>query len=176
MFGYFDSEMMFKSVPLSTGLGEVMAPQTLVTALILSPDGSLAVEPGALHGRSAIEQSVRLVTRREELGPDVQLHWCVWVAIELDGASQPVRYQGVAASELWIDPSNRLSYKVLAESVNRMAEAMRGGVNLKTMEAGSRAVIGRQLAALSCEVWDRSPEALKAALSSASEHRAASPD
>ncbi len=60
---------MMKSVALSTGLGEIMAPGTLVTVLMLSPDGTITVEPGALHGRSALEQSLQLVSRRDQLTP-----------------------------------------------------------------------------------------------------------
>lgn len=150
------------TIPLSTGLGEIMAPQTLITALIFSPDGTVSVEPGALHGRSAVEQSVQFVTSRDEL-KNAQVHWVVWVAAELDAANQPLRYNGVAASELWIDPATKQGYKVLAESVNRMAEAMRGGVNLKTLDRSSRQLIKQQLVSLGPEVWERSAQTLQGA-------------
>ena len=152
-----------KTVALSTGLGEVMAPQTLVTVLVLSPDGTITIEPGALHGRSAIESSLRLVQKPDQV-PDATVWWMVWVAVELDAANTPVRYKGVAVSELWVDPSRQVGCKVLAESVNRMAEAMRGGVNLKTLDAKSRALLQQQLASLSPEAWERSAPSLKEAL------------
>ena len=50
---------MTKAIPLSTGVGEMMAPQTLLTVLILSPLGEIKLDPGALHGRSEIESSLR---------------------------------------------------------------------------------------------------------------------
>ena len=149
-----------KPVPLSTSLGELMAPQTLVTALLISPDGTIALEPGALHGRSQLEGRLRFVSRREELR-EPQRHWFIWVAVELDDANQPVRYKGLAASELWVDPGQQAGYKVLAESINRMSEAMRGGVNLKTLGAGEKRLIAQQLAALSAEAWERSAQPLK---------------
>ena len=152
-----------KAVGLSTGLGEIMAPQTLVTALILSPEGVITVDSGALHGRSAIEGPLRFVQKPDQV-PNAQVWWMVWVAVELDAANTPVRYKGVAVSELWVDPSRQVGCKILAESVNRMAEAMRGGVNLKTLDAKSRALIQQQLALLSPDAWERSAQSLKEAL------------
>ncbi len=152
-----------KAVALSTGLGEIMAPQTLVTALILSPEGVITIDSGALHGRSAIESLLRLVQKPDQV-PNAKIWWMVWIAVELDDTNTPVRYKGVAVSELWVDPSKQVGCKVLAESVNRMAEAMRGGVNLKTLDATSRALIQQQLASLSPEAWERSVPSLKEAL------------
>ena len=140
-----------------------MAPQTLVMALVLAPDGTVTIEPGALHGRSTIESALRFVQKREEL-TDAQTYWFVWVAIELDAANQPVRYKGLAASELWVDPTRRLGYKSVAESVNRMAEAMRGGVNLKRLGLKEHSAVREQLVSLSAEGWTRSSPSLKDAL------------
>ena len=154
---------MTKPVALSSGLGEVMAPQTLVIPLILSPDGQVTIEPGALHGRSEIESSVRMVQQRSDVA-DGQCYWCAWVAVELDAANQPVRYKGLAVSELWVDPTRRLGYKSLAESVNRIAEAMRGGVNLKTMTGREKAAVKQHMSTLSSGSWERCPQALKDAL------------
>jgi hypothetical protein len=151
------------TVDVTRGFGEVMAPQVLVTCLMVSPDGTATVDPGALHGRSAIESSVQFVGKREDV-VDAQLYWCLWVAMELDASDKPMRYRGAAASELWIDPLNKRGYKVLAESVNRMAEAMRGGLNLKTIDARSRTSIRQQLLLLAEDVWERSAASFKEAL------------
>ena len=153
-----------RPITLTTGLGEVMAPQTLVTALIVAPDGAVVVDPGALHGRSIVESSIlRFVGQRNQV-TNAQRYWCVWVAVELDSADHPIRYRGVTASGLWVDPVNQLGYKVLAEAVNRMSQAMQGVVNLKALEAKDRAAIGQQLHALNEDVWERSPTALMEAL------------
>ena len=152
-----------KSVALRSGLGEVVAPQTLLTSLVLAPDGAITLDPGALHGRSAIEHSVQFVPQRTQLA-NPQCYWLIWVAVELDASDQPLRYKGLAVSELWIDGTNRLGYKVLAEHVNRMSEALRGGVNLKSLDANARALIARQLTTVSTEVWERSAMSLKDAL------------
>ncbi len=154
---------MTKSVPLSSGLGEVVAPQTLMMPLVITPEGTISVEPGALHGRSELEGTLRFVQKREEI-TEAQRYWIIWVAVELDAANQPVRYKGVAVSELWVDPSKQLGYKSVAESVNRMAEAMRGGVNFKTITSAEKTVIKQQLISLSSETWERSSQPVKDAL------------
>ena len=151
---------MPRTIPLGPAIGEIMAPQTLVTPLILSPDGTITVDPGALHGRSAIESSLRFVQKPDQV-PNAQIWWMVWVAVELDAANTPVRYQGLAVSELWVDPVSKTGYKALAESVNRMSEAMRGGINLKTLGEREKVKIAQQLQALSAEAWERSPQPLK---------------
>ena len=158
------SDIGMKEIPLTTGLGEVMAPGTLVTALIVSPDGTARSDQGALHGRSGLERSVRLVTARAELGRAERFR-LVWVAVELDASNAPLRYKGLTACDLWVDRAGGLGYKSLAEHVNRMSEAMRGGLNLGGLEATARAAIRTQLVALGSEVWERSGQPLKEALS-----------
>ena len=156
---------MTQPVPLSTGLGEVMAPQTLVTVLTISPDGKVAADPGALHGRSELESQVEWVPRRELVG-DGQSCWVVWVAVELDAANQPVRYKGVSVCELFVNAQTRRGYKNLAESVNRMAEAMRGGVDVSRLTPQTRASVKQRLVAIGRELWERSPESLRQVLES----------
>ncbi len=155
--------MTHKTIQLSSGVGEVMAPQTLVTALILSPDGTIKVDAGALHGRSEIEQTLRMASSRGE-PTSAKIYWFLWLAVELDNANAPVRYKGLAASELFVDPSTGVGYKMLTEQVNRMAEAMRGGVNLKTIGAAERAVIRQYLMEFGSGVWEQSADAFKGAL------------
>ena len=152
-----------KQVPLTVGLGEVVSPGTLLTALILAPDGTIVLDPGALHGRSELEQSVQMVPVFDRVS-NAQVYWIVWVAIALDAPKTPVRYTGVAVSELWVDPLQKIGYKVLAEHVNRMTEALRGGLNLKTLGAPERALIARQLASLGPAIWERTADVLKGAL------------
>jgi len=154
---------MAKPIPLTTGLGEVAAPGTLLTALILSPDGAISVDPGALHGRSAIEQDIRFVPARDQL-PNPKCVLMIWVAVELDASNAPVRYKGLAVSELWVDPVAKAGYKVLAESVNRMSEALRGGLNLTRLDERARTLVRQQLMALSADLWERSARELKEVL------------
>jgi len=152
-----------KPIALNTGVGEIMAPQTLVASLVIAPDGSIAVDSGALHGRSQLESGLSFVGSRKEL-TNPRCAWLVWVAVELDSADRPHHYKGIAVSELWMDAAGTTGYKSVTDSVNRMTEAMRGGLNLKTLDPGAAAGIGRQLQALDADVWERSPAALREAL------------
>lgn len=151
------------AVPLSQGVGEVMAPQTLLTAFVVSPGATISLDPGALHGRSEVERSIRLAPRREDLA-DARRYWFVWVAIELDGSGGLLCYKGVAVSELWVDEAKRVGYKALAGQVNRIAEALRGGVNLNALDHAGVELVRRQLVAVGSDLWRRSAQPLKAAL------------
>ena len=51
---------MEKPILLSSSAGEIVAPQTIATALIVGPDGSVTLDPGILHGRSALEKSLTM--------------------------------------------------------------------------------------------------------------------
>jgi hypothetical protein len=142
-----------------------MAPQTLVAALVVGPDGSVKPDAGALHGRSELESGLELVQKRELVG-EGKPFWIVWVAVELDQADKPLRYKGLSVCELFVNPEKRLGYKSLAEHVNRMSEAMRGGVNLTKLSAQERQKVKAQLAAIGAELWERSSMSLKQALES----------
>lgn len=155
---------MSKPIALSVGFGEIVSPQTLVVPLVVSFDGTITADAGALHGRSKLEQGIRFVGKREE-ALDARPCWVVWVAVELDASDQPVRYRGIAASQMWIDPVSQVGYKVLADQVNRMSEAIRGGVNLKSLDAAQRSLIAKTLSGLGQDVWQRTALALKGALS-----------
>ncbi len=154
---------MAQTIVLSSAIGEVMAPQMLVTALMVSPDGRLKIDAGALHGRSELESGYEFVRDRAALGQP-QSCWIIWIAIELDAANQPVRYKGLTASELLVNPQTRQAYKSVAGQVNRMSEAMRGGVNLGSVTPALKSRVKEQLMALGREVWDASPDLLRSGL------------
>ena len=140
-----------------------MAPQTLLTPLLLTPEGDITVEPGALHGRSGLESTLRIVQKRDELS-QAKRYWLIWVATELDAQDRPLRYKGLSVSELWVDPLKRLGYKSLADSVNRISEALRGAVNLKTLSPAEIGLIAQQLQSLDAQAWQRTAPPLKDAL------------
>lgn len=150
------------SVPLSTALGEQMAPGILVTCLILSPDGRLTLDPGALHGRSRLEQPLQWATRRDEL-VDSQCYRLIWVAIELDHAQQPFRYKGLAVSDMWIDAQGR-GFKAMADSVNRISDALMARADVKVLSGKERRALEQHLRTISENLWSRAAEPVKRAL------------
>ena len=156
---------MGQEIPLSKGVGEIMAPQTLVTALLIAPDGSIRLDVGALHGRSQVEGQVTMVSRQELVG-ESQPVLVVWVALELDGANQPVRYKGLSVCQILVNPKQQLGYKSLSEHVNRMGEAIRGDINIARLGPEQRRAVKQQLVALDASLWSASDEVLKSALDS----------
>lgn len=156
---------MTRPMALSHRVGEVMAPGTLVTALLMSPSGEVKLDPGVLHGRSELEESLTMMAKRDLVG-DGQTWQVVWVAIELDQAGTPVRYKGLSVAEILVNASKRVGYKSLAEHVNRMSEAMRGGVNVAKLTVQVRPIVARQLMSIGAEWWDHATDALKQALTS----------
>ena len=157
---------MEKPIELSSGLGEIMAPQTLVTALLVSLEGEARIDPGVLHGRSELESRLRMVQKRELVG-EAQAYWVVWVAVEMDGANQPLRYKGVSVAQLWVNQQQGTGYKSLAQQVNRMSEAMRGAINVSQLSAQVKQSVRQQLMSVNRDVWDRSADSLKQALEGA---------
>lgn len=154
---------MTNSIPLASGLGEVMAPGILVAPLVLSPDGQGKFDPGALHGRSQLESQLSFTGQRASVA-EGQSHWMVWVAIQLDASNAPVCYHGLSVSELWVDPTRRIGYKSVAAQVNRMAEAMRGDVKVGALTPELRRAVRQHLTTLNPSLWASSSEALKKVL------------
>ena len=160
-----ESSTSMTHVPLSTGLGELMAPQTLVTALIVSPDGTATLDPGALHGRSRLEGQLRLVNKRQEVG-QAESFWIAWVALELDEAKAPVRYLGISVSQLLVNHSEQLGYKSVAEQVNRMSESMRGEAKLAQLSRSQRIAVKEQLLAIGAPLWAEASDVFRKAVES----------
>ena len=157
---------MEKPILLSSSAGEIVAPQTMATALIVSPDGSVTLDPGVLHGRSALETRLRMAARRDEV-PSPQTYRIVWVTVELDASNQPVRFKGVSVGELLADAAQQVGFKSVAQQVNRMSEAIRGEVKVDTLTPQVRQSVKQQLMAMGQGIWDRSPDSLKQALEAA---------
>ena len=157
---------MEKPILLSSSVGEIVAPQTMVTALMIAPDGTVTLDPGVLHGRSALEGSLQMVAKRDEV-PEPQTHRVVWIAVELDAANKPLCYKGLSVADMFVNASARVGFKSLAQQVNRMSEAMRGDVNVNALPASVRQGLKQQLLSIGRELWTRSSEALRQALEAA---------
>ena len=108
---------------------------------------------------------MRFLQLWQELVGQGQVHWVVWIAVEMDPANQLVRYKGVSVSEWLVNQETRVYYKSLAEAVNRMSEAMRGGVNVARLTPHARSAVKQQLISLGPELWDRTPSLIQEAFS-----------
>jgi len=154
---------MEKPILLSSSAGEIVAPQTMATALIVGPDGSVTLDAGILHGRSALEAGLRMAAKRDEL-KEAQTYRIVWIAVELDAANQPRHFKGLSVADILVDPVQKIGFKSVAQQVNRMSEAIRGDVKVDALAPPVRQLVKQQLVAMGQGLWDRSPDALKQAL------------
>ncbi len=172
-------------ISLSNNIGEIMAPGTLVTALTAvarpsacdtsSPAGigparsssawDVRLDPGALHGRSELEQRFHFGPKQSVC--EASSCWIVWLAIELDAANRPVRYKGASLCELLVNSQTKAAYKSMAEHVNRMSEAMRGEVRVERLPVDIRRAVREQLMAIGSELWQQASETFRAAIDAA---------
>ena len=152
-------------ISLSNNIGEVMAPGTMVTALTASSATDARLDPGALHGRSELEH--RFAFGPKQAVGEASSCWIVWIAIELDAANRPVRYKGASLCELLVNSQTKAAYKSMAEHVNRMSEAMRGEVRVERLPADIRRAVKEQLMTSGPELWQRAPDAFRAAMDAA---------
>ncbi len=127
-------------------------------------DGDQAyIDQGAIHGKSKIERGVRFSMNRDEV-PNGRKCWVVWVAVghREDGAY----YAGVTACEMSIDSEARRGWKILADHVNRMDDALKRRFVLDDLNDAEKQTLRKVLIDHNSEWWERSDAALKERLNS----------
>jgi hypothetical protein len=126
-------------------------------------DGNEAyLDMGALHAKSQVEKGVKFSTNKEEV-PNGRKCWIVWVAV--DRSAEGSYYAGVTACEMLVDTEAKRGWKILADHVNKMDQAMKRRIVLDGLDATEKAALKKQLVDHNEDWWNRSDEALKAVLS-----------
>lgn len=131
-----------------------------LTAVVVDGDRAWFDE-AALHGRTALEQSVRWAKSPDEVPGGRTVH-PVWVYIR-PAPGGGFRYVGLVAVSMRIDEAAGVGYKSLAHHVNQLSKAMNGHVDLSELDAAGRAALLEALKKYP-EVLANSPEAVKEAL------------
>ncbi len=144
------------------GDGERITDDTLLTAIIVGPEGA-RVDPGAIHGRSAAETGIQFVNTPEPLSRGVR-YAVVWVSVELSAEGKPVRYKGLTACTMTVDRSQGTGHKPFAEHVNRMYAAVKGEMITAVLTSAERAQVQALLAAQDPALWQASPDAFRQAV------------
>ncbi|MFD1179351.1 YwhD family protein [Paenibacillus puldeungensis] len=121
------------------------------------------IDIGAMHAKSKVEKGIKFSTNREDV-PGGRQVWLVWVAV--DRGEEGQFYGGMTACEMWIDTEARRGWKILADHVNKMDYALKRRVILDGLTSEQKAGLKRLLTETNSEWWERSPDALKAALES----------
>ncbi|MCF6094103.1 YwhD family protein [Microaerobacter geothermalis] len=122
-------------------------------------DGDEAyVDMGALHARSQVEKGIKFLTNKEDV-PNGKPYWIVWVA--MDRNEKGPYYAGVAASFMLVDREAKRGYKILAEHVNRMDDALKRRIRLAEMDDRSKRALKKLLVEQNPEFWENSRDELK---------------
>ncbi|MFO7265486.1 MAG: YwhD family protein [Bacillota bacterium] len=131
-----------------------------LTAIVVDGDQAWFDE-AALHGRTALEQSIRWVKSPEEVPNGRTIH-PVWVYIR-PAAGGGFRYYGLVAVSMLIDEENGVGYKNLADHVNKLSKAMNGAVDVSALDDRGLAALRAALSQYP-EVLENSSDELKAAI------------
>ncbi len=140
----YDEEQRKDELPIVSGDNAYGGRGAKLTAVVV--DGQRAwFDEAALHGRTALEQSITWVKSPDEVATGRTVH-PVWVYIRPAGGGQ-FRYYGLVAVSMIIDEEHGVGYKNLAEHVNQLSRAMSGAVDVSLLDeqglAALRAALGQ---------------------------------
>lgn len=124
-------------------------------------EGTVEVDIGAMHARSAVERGIKFTMNREDSagGKD---YWLVWLTIEM--LPEGAYYAGVAACEMVVNREKRRGYKILADHVNRMDKSMKRQILVDNMDIPSKRALANFLKNHNEDMWNRSDAKLHEAL------------
>ena len=125
-------------------------------------DGDTAkIDLGLLHAKSSVERGIKFSTNKEDV-PNGKLYWVVWVAV--DQNERGSYYAGVAACPMLIDREARRGWKILADHVNRMSDALKKRIRVSELGAVEKKALRDLLISHDEKMWNNSSEELKQAL------------
>lgn len=131
------------ALPIVSGENAYGGRGATLTAVLVDGDNAW-FEEAALHGRTALEQQVRWVDRREDV-PNGRLVHPVWVYIRPAGRGQ-FQYYGLVACDMVIDEENGIGHKQLGDHVNRLSKVMNGEIDLDLLDGRARKALAQALA------------------------------
>ncbi|TDB51969.1 MULTISPECIES: YwhD family protein [Bacillaceae] len=136
--------------------------ENISPVFVCPSDEEAFVDIGAMHARSVVEKGIKFLPNKDEV-PNGKLYWLVWVTIDRNPAGP--YYAGVTACEMTVDREIRRGYKSLPEHVNKMDKSMKRRIMVDEMDNKSKTILKDFLSAHDKEIWERSSDELKEALS-----------
>lgn len=121
-----------------------------LSAIIIDGDRAY-VSPGALHGRSPVEQGINWVDSLDQV-PQARQYWIAWVTTGRNENGNR-GYRSVTVSPMWIDRAAMVGYKRLAAHVNDMKAALDGKIDLKDLPEESRLALIAELKSRGLQFW-----------------------
>lgn len=138
----FDDEQEKDELPIISGENAYGGRGAKLTAIVV--DGHRAwFDEAALHGRTAVEQSVTWAKSPDEV-PAGRTVYPVWVYIRPAGRGN-FRYYGLVAVSMIIDEEHGIGYKSLGEHVNQLSKAMNGAVDVSLLDEQGLAALRKAL-------------------------------
>lgn len=132
-----------------------------VSSVIIDGDNAY-VDDGALHAKSAVEKGIKFSMNIEDT-PNGRKCWLVWVAV--DRHPEGTRYAGLTACEMRIDSEARRGWKILADHVNKMDQAMKRKIILDGLTDSEKKLLRQVLIQHNESWWNQSDEQVKSILS-----------
>ncbi len=132
-----------------------------VSSIVIDGD-QIYLDNGALHGKSAVEKGIKFSMNPEET-PNGRLCWIVWVAV--DRKPEGSYYAGMSACQMLIDSDARRGWKILADHVNKMDQAMKRKFVFTGLSDKEKAMLHQFLIEFNAEWWNHSEDELKEILS-----------
>lgn len=127
-------------------------------ACIIIDNGEAYIDVGAMHAKSKIERGIRFSANKEDT-PNGRPCWIVWVAVER--GEHGTQYAGATSCEMLIDTEARRGWKILAEHVNRLDNAIKRRFILDNIGPVEKQALKKLLMEHNLEWWEHSPDELK---------------
>jgi hypothetical protein len=128
---------------------------------VIIDGGEAYVDVGAMHAKSKVERGIKFSPNKENV-PNGRQCWIVWVAV--DRGEQGQYYAGATACEMLVDTEARRGWKILADHVNKLDNALKRRYVLNELSAADKEALRTLLIGHNAEWWENSPETLKTTL------------
>jgi hypothetical protein len=128
---------------------------------VIIDGGEAYVDVGAMHAKSKVERGIKFSPNKENV-PNGRQCWIVWVAV--DRGEQGQYYAGATACEMLVDTEARRGWKILADHVNKLDNALKRRYVLNELSAADKEALRTLLIGHNAEWWENSLETLKTTL------------
>ena len=124
--------------------------------------GQAYIDIAAMHAKSKVERGIRFSANPEDI-VNGRLVYIVWVAVDRLAQDGPC-YAGAASCEMRIDEEAKRGWKVLAQHVNRMDDALKRKFVLHELGVEDKIALKKLLVTHQEDWWNASPTELKSIL------------